>query len=74
MKVTVDDSRCHGHQMCAIAAPEVFGSDDYGNAVVLMDPVPVDLEASVRRAEANCPERAITLYEAPSAHRVEGKG
>ena len=46
-----------------VAAPQVFGSDDYGNAVVLLDPVPNDLEASARRAEANCPERAITLHD-----------
>jgi ferredoxin len=73
MKVSVDDSRCHGHQMCAIAAPDVFGSDEYGNAVVLLDPVPVDLEPSVRRAEANCPERAITLHEsAISLPKTEG--
>ena len=63
MRVSVDDSRCHGHQMCAIASPRVFGSDEYGNAVVLLDPVPVELEASARRSEANCPERAITLHE-----------
>jgi ferredoxin len=63
MRVTVDDTKCHGHQMCAIASPEVFGSDDYGNAVVVLDPVPTELEASVRRAEANCPERAITIHE-----------
>ena len=63
MRVSVDGSRCHGHQMCAIASPQVFGSDEYGNAVVLLDPVPVELEASVRRAEANCPERAITLHD-----------
>jgi ferredoxin len=50
--------------MCAIASPQVFGSDEYGNAVVLLDPIPTELEASVRRAEANCPERAITLIEA----------
>ncbi len=62
MRVTVDDSKCHGHQMCAIAASRVFGSDDYGNAVVLLDPVPTELEATVRRAEANCPERAITIH------------
>jgi ferredoxin len=62
MKVTVDDAACHGHQMCAIAAPEVFGSDDYGNAVVLIaGDVPAELEAKVRRAEGNCPERAIHL-------------
>lgn len=63
MRVTVDGSKCHGHQMCAIASPAVFGSDEWGNAVVLLDPLPADLAASVRRAEANCPERAITLHE-----------
>jgi ferredoxin len=47
--------------MCAIAAPEVFGSDEYGNAVVLLDTIPAELHAATRRAEGNCPERAITL-------------
>ena len=62
MRVTVDEALCHGHQMCAISAPEVFGSDDYGNAVVLIDgPIPVDLEAATRRAEGNCPERAVII-------------
>jgi ferredoxin len=62
MRVRIDEDACHGHQSCAIAAPEVFGADDYGNVVVLIDgPVPVELEAKVRRAEGNCPERAITL-------------
>jgi len=65
MRVTVDGSKCHGHQMCAIAAPTVFGSDDYGNAVVLADPVPDVQQAAARRAEANCPERAITIEEDP---------
>ena len=63
MRVIVDDGKCHGHQMCAIAAPQVFGSDDYGNALVLLDPVPAEFEAAARRAEANCPERAITIHE-----------
>ena len=49
--------------MCAIAAPQVFGSDDYGNAVVLVDPVPTEYEMAARRAEANCPERAITIHD-----------
>ena len=64
MKVRVDDDACHGHQMCAIAAPEVFGSDDYGNAVVLIEgDLPQELEAKARRAEGNCPERAIVIEE-----------
>jgi len=62
MRVRVDADACHGHQSCAIAAPEVFGADDYGNAVVLVEgDIPVELEAKVRRAEGNCPERAITI-------------
>lgn len=50
--------------MCAIAAPEVFGADDYGNATVLIEgDIPADLEAKARRAEGNCPERAILIEE-----------
>jgi ferredoxin len=50
--------------MCAIAAPKVFGSDDYGNAIVLFEgDVPAELQASTRNAQANCPERAIILEE-----------
>jgi ferredoxin len=49
--------------MCSIASPEVFGSDEYGYAVILVAQVPEGSEAATRRAEANCPERAITLIE-----------
>ena len=63
MRATVDSGKCQGHQMCSIAAPDVFGSDEYGYAIVLVDRVPEALEAATRRAESNCPERAITLVE-----------
>jgi ferredoxin len=50
--------------MCAIAAPEVFGSDEMGNATVLIaEDSPAELQAKARRAEANCPERAIIITE-----------
>lgn len=62
MRVRIDSAACTGHQMCAIAAPEVFGADDYGNGVVLIEgDVPPQLEAKVRRAEGNCPEHAIVI-------------
>lgn len=62
MRVRLDNDACHGHQMCAIAAPQVFGSDALGNAVLLIEgEVPTELEAKVRRAEGNCPERAISV-------------
>ncbi len=64
MRVQIDSGACHGHQMCAIAAPEVFGSDEYGNALLLIaGELPVELEAKARRAEGNCPERAIAIIE-----------
>ena len=64
MRVRINDGACHGHQMCAIAAPEIFGSDEYGNARLLIEgEIPVELEAKARRAEGNCPERAISLTE-----------
>ena len=64
MRVRINDGACHGHQMCAIAAPEIFGSDEYGNARLLIKgEIPAELEAKARRAEGNCPERAISLTE-----------
>jgi ferredoxin len=64
VKLSLVVDACHGHQMCAIAAPELFGSDEFGNAVLLVDgDVPAHLEAKARRAEANCPERAIVVTE-----------
>ena len=50
--------------MCTIAAPEVFGSDEMGNATVLISgDIPAELQAKTRRAESNCPERAIVITE-----------
>ena len=50
--------------MCAIAAPEIFGSDEIGNAKILIaGDVPEELQGKARRAESNCPERAITITE-----------
>jgi ferredoxin len=64
MRLLLDNDRCQGHQMCAIAAPELFGSDEIGNAVLLVEgDVPSELEAKARRAAANCPERAITVQD-----------
>jgi ferredoxin len=64
MKISLAYNSCQGHQMCAIAAPEIFGSDDIGNAKILIEgDVPASLHAKARRAESNCPERAITITE-----------
>jgi ferredoxin len=44
-----------------IDCPDVFDSDDEGFAVVTMPVVPGELVDPVRRAEAACPESAISV-------------
>jgi len=61
MKVAVDADLCQGHARCWDICPEVFGLDDEGYAQVAVADVPPELEAKVRQAANNCPERAITI-------------
>jgi ferredoxin len=62
MRVRIDAALCQGHQMCAIRAPEVFGSDDEGYGKVLIEgDLPGELEESARQAANACPERAVLV-------------
>ena len=61
MKIRVDSAACVGHGRCYEIAPEVFGDDERGHCVLLRAVVPPESRESARRAEANCPERAITI-------------
>jgi ferredoxin len=62
MRVRIDAEKCEGHQMCAIRAPQLFGADDEGYGIVLVEgEVPAELETSARQAESSCPERAVVV-------------
>ncbi len=61
MKVTVDSGLCVGHGRCYEIAPDVFTDDERGHCVLISGEVAAEHERSARRAEANCPERAITI-------------
>jgi ferredoxin len=61
MKIRVDSEKCQGHARCYGLAPEIFDVDDYGQASVIVDVVPVELEDKARLAIANCPEYAIDV-------------
>ena len=63
VKVRVDGELCVGHGRCYEIAPEIFGDDERGHCVLLHETVPRAHEAVTQRAEANCPERAITIDE-----------
>jgi ferredoxin len=62
VKIRFDSEKCQGHGRCYALAPDVFDSDDLGQAVVLIEgDVPPELEGAARLAADNCPEYAITL-------------
>lgn len=60
MRVVVDRDRCEGNAFCVKIAPQVFTLDDDDYAVVISDPVPVDQEALVEQAIADCPRAALS--------------
>lgn len=62
MRVQVDASRCQGHTLCAMIAPESIELDDVdGHAHPIHGEVPAQHESSVREAVQSCPEQAITV-------------
>ncbi|MCX2934254.1 ferredoxin [Mycobacterium sp. CVI_P3] len=65
MRVLLDLAKCQGHLRCHEAAPQVFGFDDDGLALLLTEEgiVPAGLEEAVKLAESNCPERAIDVVD-----------
>jgi ferredoxin len=65
MRVQIDAALCQGHGRCYDLAPDVFGEDDDGYAVLLCDGgvVPRELEDDARLAVANCPEEALAVEE-----------
>lgn len=65
MKVRIDHDACEGHQLCAVFAPQVFGADEEGYAVLvsggLEGEVPSEYESATLEAAESCPEQAITV-------------
>lgn len=64
MRVHLDAEKCQGHNRCYALAPELFDTDEYGQAVLLVEgDVPAELHDKARLAAANCPEYAITIAD-----------
>ncbi|MDX6231406.1 MAG: ferredoxin [Nocardioidaceae bacterium] len=62
--VSVDAERCQGHARCFANAPDDFDFDDEGYAFVPEGrQVGDEVSEQLRRAVANCPERAVVLKE-----------
>ncbi len=62
MRVSIDGDRCQGHGRCFNLAPDVFGFDDLGNGVVLVESAEDERTIRLARlAQVNCPEHAISV-------------
>ena len=62
MKVRIDPERCQGHNRCCELAPELFDSDELGQAIARDDGViPPGKEAQAQLCVDSCPEYAIEI-------------
>ncbi|GAT07102.1 MULTISPECIES: ferredoxin [Mycobacteriaceae] len=62
MRVSVDGTRCQGHTLCSMIAPDMFVLDDVdGHASPVTEEVPADQEELVKEAAHSCPEQAIVI-------------
>jgi ferredoxin len=63
VKVRVDPDICAGFGICVGIAPHVFELHEDGYAVVVADRIKPEDEDLMRRAESQCPSRAISISE-----------
>jgi len=63
MRAIVDEDTCIGCSACESECPEVFEMNDEDKAVVKVDPVPPEHEASCQEAAELCPVDAISIEE-----------
>ncbi|AKK28726.1 ferredoxin [Mycobacterium sp. EPa45] len=62
MRVEVDSTRCQGHTLCAMIAPESFVLNDVdGHAQAATADIPDVHQSDVREAAISCPEQAINI-------------
>ncbi|OMB92309.1 ferredoxin [Mycobacterium colombiense] len=76
MRVRVDGSRCQGHTLCAMIAPNSFELDDVdGHAHAATEVVAGENYDAVVEAARSCPEQAIEVVVDPQGRaRPERNG
>jgi ferredoxin len=76
VRVRVDSSRCQGHTLCAMIAPESFELDDVdGHAHAIVEEVADENQELVLEAASSCPEQAIRVMieQVPAARAAHGQ-
>jgi ferredoxin len=64
LTLAIDTTRCQGHAICYLVAPELFEVDEEGRGSVIDANVPPALEEKARVAAQRCPERAVSADQA----------
>lgn len=63
-RVRIDEDRCQGHTLCAMAASAVFGlRDDDGHSYLLVSEFTPEVIEAAERAASTCPEQAIFIED-----------
>ncbi|MET8430427.1 ferredoxin [Nocardia sp. NPDC004860] len=70
-RLVVDRGACAGHGLCYGSAPDLIDSDELGDPVIQVDPIPPSQLETARKATAVCPERALSLTNAESPDSEE---
>jgi len=66
MKIIINTSACVGHARCQMIAPALHTLDGNGyNTLTRSVDVPLGMEALATRSVRACPERALTIMQAP---------
>ena len=60
MKISIDRDGCISCGLCAATCPEVFQLGDFGQAEVIQEPQPDQMDA-VEEAASNCPVSVIEV-------------
>ncbi len=63
MKVIVDRENCESQGVCVRNCPQVFELDDDDRLQILIEDIPENLMAHVRRCVERCPKQALSLEE-----------
>ena len=69
MSLVVDWTRCDGHGLCALAAPELIALDEWGFPLIT-EAADGRAERAARRAAAVCPALALRLDAGPLRRQV----
>lgn len=64
MKIRADLTKCQGHGLCRMSAPDVYDADEEGQVIVKFEgDIPAELEDGAVLGADSCPELALEVVD-----------